>query len=97
MKIEVDLDTEGGYIRYICEMEPTDTSSTFGGESWVYDYNICEYGLNIGDVTIYRISPDQFKRLAVSMMNHLMINGHDFLIDRDHNGYFMKDITRPHT
>lgn len=95
MKIEVDLNAEGGYIEYICEMQPGDTSSTYGGEAYFDGYEIREYGLIIGDVTIHSITPEQFKKLAISMMNHLMNNGHDFTIDRNHEGYFVKDISYP--
>jgi hypothetical protein len=94
MKIQIDLDAEGGYIEYICEMMQSDTTSTFGGEADLDGYDIKEYGLNIGDISIHSISPEQFKHLAVNMINHLMNNGHNFVIDRDYNGYFVKDITR---
>jgi hypothetical protein len=75
------------------EVEPSDYIDLYGGEYWDGDLEFASYGLQFGDITLHDINPTQFKQLAISMMNHLFTNGYDFAIDRDHNGYFIKEIT----
>jgi hypothetical protein len=65
--------------------------NTFGGEGHLGDgYHIDEYGIQVGDESIDNIPSEKFAELAVAMINHLMVNGHDFAFDFDHNGYILK-------
>lgn len=59
---------------------------TFGGESWVDEYEINEYGISIGDISISDIPSSAFAQLACSMLNHLMTNGHRFAMYTDGDG-----------
>lgn len=59
---------------------------TYGGECWIEDYEIKEYGIQIGELTISEINPEQFKDLAIKMVNHLMSNGHEFEFYNDSQG-----------
>lgn len=67
--------------------------STYGGESWIDDYEIREYGIQIGDLTIAEINPEEMKKLGVAIINHLMANGHEFEFYNDNqgNGRMFKD------
>ena len=60
--------------------------STYGGESWIGDYEMKEYGIQIGDLTIAEISPEDIKKLGVCIINHLMANGHEFEFYNDNQG-----------
>lgn len=51
--------------------------STFGGEGYYKD-DFAEYGLDFGVISIFGITPSKFKMLAIEMINHLSLNGHDF-------------------
>lgn len=51
---------------------------TFGGEHHHYDYSMEDYGITIEELSISGLTPKHFKELAVTMINHLMINGHRF-------------------
>jgi len=72
--------------------ESSDSFNSFGGEYWDDISHYAEYGLDLGDISINSISPKQFKQLAISMINHLMINGHDFSIGDDVNGSYIRSI-----
>ena len=51
---------------------------TYGGE---YDDNYgsyARYALQIDDLSIHGFSPEEFKKLAILMINHLIANGHSF-------------------
>ena len=80
---------ENGEISVTCE--PSDQFSTFGGEYWDNDYEFAEYGLDMGDVCFYNVSPLQYKSLGISIISHLMTNGHSFEIVSDHNGEFLRE------
>lgn len=88
MKIE----TQDGQI--FASAELSDNFSTFGGEFWDGFYDFKDYGLDIGDITISNISPEQYKRLALEMVNHLLINGYCFELkdDKDGNGKYLAEI-----
>jgi hypothetical protein len=87
MKIE-QKDLDDLYFK----VEPTDTSNTYGGESWIDDFEFAEYGLQIGDVSIGNFTPLQFKQLGLTIMNHLMINGHDFeFVNNGYEGEYIKE------
>lgn len=60
--------------------------STYGGESWIDDFELKEYGIQIGDLTIAEITPEQMKMLGVAIINHLMSNGHQFEFYNDNQG-----------
>ena len=50
---------------------------TFGGEG-SDECPFDAYGLEIGDVLIDNITGEEFSKLVVAGMNHLMLNGHTF-------------------
>lgn len=56
--------------------------SSFGGESYIDDFEWSEYGIQIGDISIGGLTPETTKRLAMTLINHLILNGHRFDIVR---------------
>ena len=59
-------------------------ASTFGGEGWLDDdWELKEYGMQIGDISISAITPEQMVTLACAMVNHLTTNGHRFELAKD--------------
>ncbi len=75
---------------YNHSFELGDDVGVFGGESWVDEYYMDEYGIDMGNVGIYNIPSEQFKNLALQMINHLIVNGHGFhFVEKD--GYRMLD------
>ncbi len=85
------ITTENGDIHALAE--PSDSFTTFGGEYWDGEYHFQEYGLELGDIPIYQISPKQMMDLGLGIINHLMTNGYDFKIGADVNGLYIKDDT----
>lgn len=75
------------------EIESAPSINTFGGEDWVDDYEFREYGIQIGELTISEISPEEMKKLGVAIIDHLMANGHEFEFYNDNqgNGRMFKD------
>lgn len=51
---------------------------TFGGEYDIDGFGENDYGLTIGDLFVSNIRGKQLAKLAVSAINHLMLNGHEF-------------------
>ncbi len=51
---------------------------TFGGEYRDEWGTYSEYGIQIDNVAVDGLNPDEFKKLAVLMINHLIVNGHSF-------------------
>jgi hypothetical protein len=51
---------------------------TFGGESYIDNYKMDDYGFQLGELYIHNIKSDELKKLAIASINHLMVNGHDF-------------------
>lgn len=83
MKSEYDTQFEC-YNHY---WEDGDQITTFGGESYIDDYEFDEYGIQCDDMQIWHIPSSGFKKLAVRMINHLMVNGHEFKFLNDaYNG-----------
>jgi len=56
--------------------------SSFGGESWDGDFEWSEYGIQIADLSVSGLTPETTKRLAMTLTNHLILNGHRFDIVR---------------
>lgn len=52
--------------------------SVYGGEYWDDSYQFSDYGIQLEDVTIAELTPEQYKRLGVQIIDHLLSNGHDF-------------------
>ena len=78
-----------------CDISPAEMIHVFGGEAYLDDdYKIAEYGIQFDNLTIKNIPPHQLKRLGLSIMNSLMTCGHGFIIDRDVNGYFIREIDK---
>jgi hypothetical protein len=73
--------------------EPNDSFSSFGGEYWDGEYKFEDYGLDFGVISIDNLSPKQYKRLAVEMVNHLLTNGYSFEIadSKDGNGKYLRE------
>lgn len=64
--------------------EIDDSFSVFGGEIDTDDLNVDEYGIETDNMTIYQIPSTEFKKLAIEMVNHLILNGHSFyFIEQD--------------
>lgn len=74
MRYSVELDEEDKYIQ------------TFGGESYIDEFEFKDYGIQMGAVTVAGLTPEQYMQLGLSIINHLMANGHDFKISNDRNG-----------
>lgn len=55
---------------------------TFGGESYIDDIEWSEYGIQLGDLSISGLTPETTKKLAIILINHLILNGHNFDIIR---------------
>ncbi len=55
---------------------------TFGGESWIDGWEFREYGIDFGEVSIHNISPAQMVSLAQTIVDHLILNGHRFEIQK---------------
>lgn len=68
------------------EFYEVDHLQTFGGEFWDDDFHFQEYGISLGGLTITSLPPETIKELGVQIINHLMLNGHDFEIRNDKNG-----------
>lgn len=64
------------------ELKPDDPIYTHGGEAWVDDLKFDDYGICIGDVSIYNIKPNQMIHLAQVIVDHLLINRHRFEIQK---------------
>lgn len=52
--------------------------NSFGGESYIDDFEWSEYGIQIGDISIGGLTPETTKRLAMILIDHLILNGHRF-------------------
>lgn len=74
-----------------CRADSSDDFSTFGGEYWIDDDHYCDYGLDCNDVVFYGLNARQYKNLGLAIINHLMVNGYDFEIGRDHNGDYLRE------
>ncbi len=66
--------------------------STQGGESWIGDYEMTEYGIHIGELTIEETSPEDIKKLGVCIIYHIVAHGHalEFYNDNQGNGWMFK-------
>jgi hypothetical protein len=53
---------------------------TFGGECNDPDLFLEHYGIDFDTVTIYDLTPNQMVMLAKSIIDHLILNGHQFEI-----------------
>ena len=63
-------------------------TQTYGGEQWLSEHwELKEYGINIGDISIDGITPEQMVSLACEMVNHLAVNGHDFELANSQDGH----------
>lgn len=87
---------ESQYGEIFAHAEPSDSFSSFGGEFWDGYYEFKDYGLDLGDISINNLSPEQFKGLAIEMINHLLINGYSFEIcnDKNGNGEYLRETKR---
>jgi len=74
--MNISLDTNIELDHYI---------STYGGEYTDRDIEWDEYGIQIGDLSISDIPASAMKILAITMVNHLMLNGHDFEFASQHD------------
>ena len=51
---------------------------TFGGEYQDEGDLFSQYGIQIDYLAVDGLDPDEFKKLAILMVNHLILNGHSF-------------------
>jgi len=65
-------------------LEGDERLCTFGGESFIDDIEFAEYGIDFGKRAIHGINPKQMVALACIMVDHLLINGHRFEIQKTH-------------
>ena len=63
-------------------VEPDALISTYGGESWIGDFEINDYGINIGDVCVHGLTSDQMARLAAAIVDHVSVCGHEFRLEK---------------
>jgi hypothetical protein len=74
-------------MRIIVEInEENPEVSTSGGQQWIADIEIDDYTIEIGDLYVDNVKSETMKRLAVKIVNHLMINGHCFEFKQGLNG-----------
>ncbi len=67
------------------DLDGTESLYTFGGESYIDDFEFAEYGIDFGGkVAVGKISPKQMIALAQIMVDHLILNGHRFEIQKTH-------------
>lgn len=59
------------------KLDGTEGLGTFGGESSAED-GWDEYGLDLGKVHVHGLTPAQAIQLACTLVDHLILNGHDF-------------------
>ncbi len=55
---------------------------TFGGESYIDDFEVDDYGFMIGDISIHNLKGKEFSKFVCQAMNHLMLNGHEFEFEK---------------
>jgi len=51
---------------------------TSGGESWIDDTEWNDYSIHVGDVTIDHLHSETMLSLAKAIVDHLIVNGHNF-------------------
>jgi hypothetical protein len=61
--------------------------NTYGGEAWIDDFHLDEYSIQIGNLTIADIPSKELIKLATTMVNHLIVNGHRFEFVEDRDSY----------
>lgn len=64
------------------ELKEDDLIGTDGGEGSFDGWEFAEYGVRLGDVHVRNISPKQMVYLAQAMVDHLLINGHKFEVQK---------------
>lgn len=75
-----------------CVEAKIDFINSFGGEGWDEDIAIREYGIQLGDLTLCDITPEEYKSLGISIINHLMANGHKFEFIKTQDGTEIRSI-----
>lgn len=65
-------------------VEPDALISTYGGESWLGDFEINDYGITIGDVCVHGLTSEQMVKLAAVIVDHVSVCGHSFRITKRH-------------
>ena len=66
----------------VYELKPDDTIYTHGGEAIIDDLVFDDYGICLGEISIYNIKPNQMIHLAQVIVDHLLINRHEFEIQK---------------
>lgn len=64
------------------ELEKDAHIGTYGGESFIDGWLFDDYGIQLGEASVGHIKPEQMIRLAQVMVDHLLINGHRFEIQK---------------
>ena len=66
MTIDIDLKSDDRF------------EQTFGGEQWIDDDFINDYGFQLGNLSVCNVKGVELARFATAAINHLMLNGHRF-------------------
>lgn len=69
-----------------------DFINSFGGEAWDEDICIREYGLQLGDLSLGDIKPEEYRNIGTLIINHLMANGHKFEFIKTQDGTEIRSI-----
>lgn len=69
-----------------------DLINSFGGEVWDEDICIREYGLQLGDLSLGDITPEEYRNIGTLIINHLMANGRKFEFIRTQNGAEIREM-----
>lgn len=68
---------------------------TSGGQAWLdEDWYLDSFSLDFEKVSLTDIPGEEFKKMAIDMINHLVNCGHDFKIlptDRNNHSYLADD------
>jgi hypothetical protein len=67
-------------MEYHVTLDGTESLFTFGGETWEDDWQHADYGIDFNKVSVSGLTPNQMTTLACIMVDHLILNGHDFEI-----------------
>ena len=71
------------------EMNIGDFINVYGGEYWDDDYQFSDYGIQLGDLTIANLTPQELKQIGLGIINSLLINGHQFELGRHQDGQYI--------
>jgi hypothetical protein len=68
--------------REMVRLEGDETLSTYGGEAWIDGELFDGYGIDFGKFFVDEIRASQMVRLAIQIVDHLILNGHRFALEK---------------